>query len=1009
MLSPALFSRVLSFLFVLCLNTLQTAQAQQMFTAGNVDVSPSGAAVYSVPLDLPPGAGGLQPTVGLTYNSQGENTYLGWRWSLAGVSGITRCPRTLAQDGVRGTVNNNANDRFCLDGQRLVVVAGSYGAPGSEYRTEIDTFVKVVANGSQGGAPLSFTVWTKSGQIIDYGATTDSRLEASNSAVPIIWMQSRIRDRQSNYIDWQYYKNAPLGEIYPIKVLYTGHLNTGRAPFNVVAFSYEQRPEIARRYMLGSLIQQGLRMNAVQTYQNGALVRNYKIAYMATEAASRDSKITSIQSCAASAADCLPPLQFTWSEQNTRAERMTAVSHTPGGGHGAADGGWQLAEVFGDGRAEYHTHSSDGQHFVSKFRDDGSAADSWNWTGGAGFTPYTKGKARMINLFGDGKSTYYDNDHNRIHWINQLVPGEAQARSCTWNNYDTKQDPLGRDEFGNPYYETTGDNGNIITSPYYNVSKWPGTDNENWEVADLFGDGWPVVYTRPFRGFVHYGVRFRPDCSVQTFIWTQNVHDAGNDGWQLVDLFGDGRPVYYTRTANNHYATRFNADGSAQSWQWTGSFAFEGYAWQLVDLFGDGRKAFYTTDRRGKHYATRLNEDGSKQEWQWASTPGGLDGNWRMADMLGNGRMQYYNRYGTTHYIAQLNPDGTLDNYVIDGHGEADSSWDLVDLFGEGRQLYYTHGLDGHHFASRFNPDGTVENFDWMGHGVGARGWKMADLFGEGRLVYHTFNDPFNHYITRLGPKVQRTITQVSVPGTGTSTSIGYKSIAQGAYTKVDSGAGEIVGVQFPLYVVWNLNSSDGLGGQRVTTYWYDNLKVERSSGRGLLGFATQYTTDNNTGIVTRTDYRQDFPLIGALAGQTVKLSNGQILSSTNVEYDFRSFTNNSRDAQRSLGPGKRYQTVSPFKADKSWDLNGTFLNGTQTYMPGIDDYGNVTDLQVQNVDANGVYQGYKKITSSVYTNNPSTWILGRLTRSTVNASVPGTLLPAAVGTAPKAKQVSGP
>jgi hypothetical protein len=296
-----------------------------------------------------------------------------------------------------------------------------------------------------------------------------------------------------------------------------------------------------------------------------------------------------------------------------------------------------------------------------------------------------------------------------------------------------------------------------------------------------------------------------------------------------------------------------------------------------------------------------------------------------------------------------------------------------------------------------------------MGHGVGTRGWKMADLFGEGRLVYHTFSDPLNHYITRLGPKVQRTITQVSVPGTGTATSIGYKSIAQGAYTKGDNGAGEIVGVQFPMYVVWNVNSSDGLGGQRVTTYWYDNLKVERSSGRGLLGFATQYITDNNTGIVTRTDYRQDFPFVGVPAQQSVKLSNGQLLSARFYTNVYRSFSGNTRDATAIVTPNKRYQVINSFIEERSWDLNGAFIAGTLTNTENVDDYGNVTLLATRNLDANGQLQDYAKATTNTYTNNPTSWILGRLIRSTVNINIPGTLLPAAVGTAAKANQVSGP
>jgi hypothetical protein len=74
----------------------------------------------------------------LSHNSQGGNGFLGTGWSLAGLSGISRCPQTIAQDGVKGGINYDGNDRYYLDGQRLVMIARvSYGpmapstAPGS--------------------------------------------------------------------------------------------------------------------------------------------------------------------------------------------------------------------------------------------------------------------------------------------------------------------------------------------------------------------------------------------------------------------------------------------------------------------------------------------------------------------------------------------------------------------------------------------------------------------------------------------------------------------------------------------------------------------------------------------------------------------------------------------------------------------------------------------------------------------------------------------------------------
>jgi hypothetical protein len=78
----------------------------------------------------------MVPNLSLVYHSQSGDGLLGIGWSLSGLSAIYRCPATLLQDGFDGGVNYDANDRFCLDGQRLVAVAGAYGAHGTEYRTE---------------------------------------------------------------------------------------------------------------------------------------------------------------------------------------------------------------------------------------------------------------------------------------------------------------------------------------------------------------------------------------------------------------------------------------------------------------------------------------------------------------------------------------------------------------------------------------------------------------------------------------------------------------------------------------------------------------------------------------------------------------------------------------------------------------------------------------------------------------------------------------------------------
>jgi len=169
-------------------------------TAGQFAVSESGAATYSIPIAVAPGVNGLQPNLALTYNSQGGDGHLGVGWGLAGLSSITRCPKTIATDGIREPINYDnvtdpftGNDAFCLDGQRLVPVSGgltsvscvwppqsSSAANNScaawEFRTELDSYSRIIGigdntvAGSSGSGPTRFRVYTKAGQILEYGS-----------------------------------------------------------------------------------------------------------------------------------------------------------------------------------------------------------------------------------------------------------------------------------------------------------------------------------------------------------------------------------------------------------------------------------------------------------------------------------------------------------------------------------------------------------------------------------------------------------------------------------------------------------------------------------------------------------------------------------------------------------------------------------------------------------------------------------------------------------------------
>ena len=161
-------------------------------TSTQFAVTEGGAATLSIPIQVPRGIGGMEPQLALEYTSGGGNGAFGQGWTLRGVSAITRCPKTKALDGVRGVVKFDRDDRFCLDGQRLVLVnpndpnstapvdQANYGRENTEYRTERDSFSRVRAIGQyQANVPRGFLVETKAGLILEFGNAVDASPHSS--------------------------------------------------------------------------------------------------------------------------------------------------------------------------------------------------------------------------------------------------------------------------------------------------------------------------------------------------------------------------------------------------------------------------------------------------------------------------------------------------------------------------------------------------------------------------------------------------------------------------------------------------------------------------------------------------------------------------------------------------------------------------------------------------------------------------------------------------------------
>lgn len=248
---------------------------------GTFNVSNTGAATYSIDIKLPNAIGIMIPKISLIYNNQMGDGVVGWAWGLAGLSFIERAGQTEYHDGKVSDVNF-IDDRFELDGQRLLLVDGNYGDNESVYKAEVDNLDKIVLYANSNN-PRNFKVWRKDGTIWEYGVTEDSRLGSSeDNDVIVKWLLSKVYDRDGNTIFFNYDKNEDKGEIYIDNIQYTYNEKADVMPTYSVRFVYDEKISGSTfSYINGSILSNTRILNSIEIYNNhtGKKLYDYYMDY----------------------------------------------------------------------------------------------------------------------------------------------------------------------------------------------------------------------------------------------------------------------------------------------------------------------------------------------------------------------------------------------------------------------------------------------------------------------------------------------------------------------------------------------------------------------------------------------------------------------------------------------------------------------------------------------------------------------------------------------------------
>ncbi|MFA6023721.1 MAG: SpvB/TcaC N-terminal domain-containing protein [Candidatus Gracilibacteria bacterium] len=542
---------------------------------GAQDSSFSGAFTYSLPLTLPAGRSGLQPSLSLNYNSQGMgwDSFYGSGWSL-GIPAITRLNKT----GVNTMYDEN-NFSSSLSGE-LVPISGS---PYGEYSSKVEdgSFLNYSFNSDN-----SWSVTDKSGTVYSFGAAAESRQEDPADASRVYkWMLEEVRDSNDNFVRYEYFEEN--GQIYPESIHYTGHGSTDGS--FAIEFTLESREDVSSFYNTGFEVQTDYRVSEITAFVDGVWTRKYSLDYSTPDDTVQSllSSVTESAQSTTGEVSTLHPTSFEYSESEKGWEEVSGYEipvyfYVEGGNE---DKGVDISDVNGDGFMDLlNSYYDSGRTYREVYVNNG---DGTGWTEDTSYSipvsfwgtggNYMRG-TRMSDLNGDG--------------FNDIVYASMESSSDVRVGYIF-------DEASSSWVEDT-----TYSIPLRFNSGYMA--DEGIRVMDINGDSFPDFVQSLSHGGISKNIYlFNPEMET----WEEvseisipvifNSEGEDDEGVKLADINGDGLvDIIESRYQGSPYQSVYLNRGDGTGWTEESSYSIPIYFWdsgdimmdvaEMVDVNGDG-------------------------------------------------------------------------------------------------------------------------------------------------------------------------------------------------------------------------------------------------------------------------------------------------------------------------------------------------------------------------------------------------------------------------------------
>jgi RHS repeat-associated protein len=770
---------------------------------GIVDVSPTGAATYSMPIDVLPGAMGMQPQISVVYNSMAGNGLLGMGFDLAGLSSITRAQKTKYSNDTVSGITLTYSDIFALDGNKLVLTNGTYGANNSTYSTENETFSRITSYGIAGNGPEWFKVETKDGRILEYGKESDSRLEPSGSTTVLMWKLNKVTDPNGNYMTFKYKKENNESVIF--KIEYTGN-GTTLSPFNSVDFIYDKKSDSRKLYISDKYIMQSLILSSIRIKSQDKLVRQYNFNYT-KDVFTHLSEVVLMNS----EEEKLNSTIFNWGEYNKTLSVSQYVKNYFSNYEPEGDVLTTAGDINGDGlddllrvyqyKDEYGNGYTAVQPCISILNDDGTLEINAN-------SPYFMDPDIITS---DETGSYHslsavhnmDGDHipdiviptfsEPIHTLFWYVPNRS-THVQFWSN---------------PLLSTTE------TMPPYSINDINNDGLDDIIIVEKNGDHQKLSID------INHG-------GGAGILISKSIFSGSNNAPQRVfiaDFNADGLNDVCIKSQNN---VRFfkNTGGDIAS-NYSGSIteSSDQAFFEPGDFNGDGLMDFIVSNKGSNPFWRMLINNG---DWTFTTVPlnitvestGNRNDRLKVMDFNNDGKSDiiigvFENLYPINVFkVLWLKSTGNnmaYDKLLMFLSVDAKKEFIIGDFNGDARADLIYDGLDCYNYSSTESP-----------------------------RIYYSPNNTSDEGLLKA-----------SLDGYNNKTELSYLPLTrrktpanQNFYTGYVSGVLPLLVVQPPIYCVWKITSLNGNDTTNTTEYSYDEARVH-FQGLGFLGFH-QITAKNN-------------------------------------------------------------------------------------------------------------------------------------------------------------------